>query len=155
MRKDRRRFLRSSGGLSLLPLMAAAGLLPGFATAEEWNQAAFASRSLDDFFQLLGGSPPQQSDLITLSGPEIVENGAIVPIEISSALPDTESISILVEKNPDVLAGTFTIPRGTLPEIQTRVKMAQTCNVYALVKSHDKFYYRAREVKVTVGGCGG
>jgi len=155
MRNGRRRFLRSSGALSLLRLMAAAGLLPGPAAAEEWNKAAFASRSIDELLKLLGGSAPQESDRVTLNGPEIVENGGVVPLDISSGLPDTESIDILIEKNPDVLAGTFTIPAGTLPDIQTRVKMAQTCNVYALVKCRGKYYYCAREIKVTVGGCGG
>ncbi|HTS55684.1 MAG TPA: thiosulfate oxidation carrier protein SoxY [Burkholderiales bacterium] len=155
MQHNRRRFLRSSGGLSLLPLMAAAGLLPAAATAEEWNRAAFASRNMDDFLKLMGGNAPQQSDQVTLNGPEIAENGAVVSLEISSNLPNTESIFILIEKNPDVLAGTFTIPSGTLPDIQTHVKMAQTCNVYALVKSKGMFYYSAKEIKVTVGGCGG
>jgi sulfur-oxidizing protein SoxY len=155
MQSSRRRFLGSSGGLGLLPLMAAAGLLPGVAPAEEWNKAAFASRSMDEALKLLGGSAPQQSDQVVLNGPDIIENGATVPLDISSRLPDTESMFILIEKNPDVLAGTFTIPRGTLPDIQTRVKMAQTCKVYALVKSRGRFYYSAREIEVTIGGCGG
>jgi sulfur-oxidizing protein SoxY len=147
--------LKSSGGLGLLSLMAAAGLLPGFASAEEWNKAAFSAKSVDDVIKLLGGSAPQQSDQVILNGPEIAENGAVVPLEISSNLPGTESIAILIEKNPNTLAASFTIPPGTLPDIQTRVKMNETCDVYAVVKSDGKFFYAAKEIKVTLGGCGG
>ena len=149
MREDRRAFLK------LLSLMAAAGLLPAPAHAEEWNQAAFAAKSVDDVVKLLGGSAPQQSDQVILNGPEIAENGAVVPLEITSQVPNTESIAILIEKNPNTLAATFTIPPGTLPDIQTRVKMNETCNVYALIRSDGKFFYAAKEIKVTLGGCGG
>ncbi len=149
MREDRRTFLK------LLSLMAAAGLLPAPAHAEEWNKAAFAAKSVDDVVRLLGGSAPQQSDQVILNGPEIAENGAVVPLEITSQVPNTESIAILIEKNPNTLAATFTIPPDTLPDIQTRVKMNETCNVYALIRSDGKFFYAAKEIKVTLGGCGG
>ena len=149
MQEDRRAFLK------LVSLMAAAGLLPAPAHAEEWNKAAFAAKSVDDVVTLLGGSAPQQSDQVILNGPEIAENGAVVPLEISSQVPNTESIAILIEKNPNTLAATFTIPPGTLPDIQTRVKMNETCNVYALIRSDGKFFYAAKEIKVTLGGCGG
>jgi len=92
---------------------------------------------------------------VILNGPEIAENGAVVPLEISSKLPGSESIAILIEKNPNTLAATFNIPPGTLPDVQTRVKMNETCNVFALVKSEGKFYYAMKEIKVTLGGCGG
>jgi len=155
-RSHRRRLLGSSAGLGLLSLMAATGLLgPDAAAAERWNQAAFSSKKMEDLVRTLGGSAPQQSSDILFAGPEIAENGAVVPVEIASRLPGTEAIAILVEKNPNMLAASFTIPAGTLPEIQTRVKMAETCNVYALVKAQGKFYYTAKEIKVTVGGCGG
>jgi sulfur-oxidizing protein SoxY len=149
MREDRRAFLK------LLSLMTAAGLLPAPAHAEEWNKAAFAAKSVDDVVRLLGGSAPQQSDQVILNGPEIAENGAVVPLEITSQVPNTESIAILIEKNPNTLAATFTIPPDTLPDIQTRVKMNETCNVYALIRSDGKFFYAAKEIKVTLGGCGG
>jgi len=149
MREDRRAFLK------LLSLMAAAGLLHAPAHAEEWNKSAFAAKSVDDVVTLLGGSAPQQSDQVILNGPEIAENGAVVPLEITSQVPNTESIAILIEKNPNTLAATFTIPPGTLPDIQTRVKMNETCNVYALIRSDGKFFYAAKEIKVTLGGCGG
>jgi sulfur-oxidizing protein SoxY len=135
--------------------MTAVGMLPRLAQAETWNQAAFAAKSVDDVVKLLGGSAPQASDLVILNGPEIAENGAVVPLEISSKLPASESIAILIEKNPNTLAATFNIPPGTLPDVQTRVKMNETCNVFALVKSEGKFYYAVKEIKVTLGGCGG
>ena len=149
MKQNRRAFLK------LLSLMTAAGMLPRLAHAETWNQAAFAAKSVEEVVKLLGGSAPQESDQVILNGPEIAENGAVVPLEISSKLPGTESIAILIEKNPNTLAATFNIPPGTLPDVQTRVKMNETCNVYALVKSQGKFYYAAKEIKVTLGGCGG
>jgi len=155
MEQSRRRFLNSAG-VTLVGLMAAAGLLgPDALAAAQWNKAAFAARKLEDLARILGGSAPQQSGDIVFVGPEIAENGAVVPVEITSHVPGTESIAILVEKNPNMLAANFTIPPGTLPEIQTRVKMAETCNVYALVKAQGRFYYTAKEIKVTVGGCGG
>ena len=147
--KGRRAFLK------LLSLMAAAGLVPGIAKAEKWNSAAFSAKSVDEVVKLFGGSAPQQSDQVILNGPEIAENGAVVPLEISSTLPGAESIAILIEKNPNTLAANFVIPPGTLPDIQTRVKMNETCNVFALVKSDGKFFYAVKEIKVTLGGCGG
>jgi sulfur-oxidizing protein SoxY len=150
MQHPRREFLK------LLSLMAAAGLLPAESVgAEEWNKAAFGSKKLDDLLKLLGSSAPQQSDQVALIGPEIAENGAVVPLEVESKLPNTESIAILIEKNPNILAGIFTIPTGTLPDIQTRVKMAETCNVYALATAAGKRYFAVKEIKVTLGGCGG
>ena len=142
--------------LKLLSLMAAAGLLPvSPARAEEWNKAAFEAKKVDDVVRMLGGSAPQQSIDLVLNGPEIAENGAVVPLDIESKLANTESIAILIEKNPNVLAAYFSIPAGTLPWLQTRVKMAETCNVYALARADGRFYYAAREIKVTIGGCGG
>jgi sulfur-oxidizing protein SoxY len=149
MTYDRRQFL------ALVSLMAAAGLLPRIALAETWNEKAFSAKSVDDVVKLLGGSAPQESDKVILNGPEIAENGAVVPLEIRSDLPGTEQICILIEKNPNTLAAVFNIPAGTLPDIQTRVKMNETCNVYALARSEGKFFYAAKEIKVTLGGCGG
>ena len=155
MTHSRRQFLTSGSTVTLLTLMAASGLLGREAAAGQWHQAAFESKNIQDLVRTLGGSAPQPSDDIVFVGPEIAENGAVVPIEIASQLPGTDSIALLIEKNPNLLAANFAIPAGTLPEIQTRVKMAETCNVYALVRAQGKFYYTAKEIKVTVGGCGG
>jgi len=154
MQRTRREFLKSTSGLIGL-LLAAGFLRPEDVCAQEWNQAAFATKSLEDLVKLLGGSGAQESAEVAIVAPDIAENGAVVPIGVVSKLAKTESIAILVEKNPNVLAATFTLPEGTLPDLQTRVKMAQTSNVFALVKAGGKFFYAAKEIKITLGGCGG
>jgi sulfur-oxidizing protein SoxY len=157
MDESRRQALRTGGGLTLLALLAAAGWLrPGDAAAEGWNTGAFESHSLDDTVKALGGSTPAQSkDIVFVATPDIAENGAVVPIGIASNIPKTESIAILIEKNPNMLSAVFDIPPGTDPALSTRVKMAQTSNVYALVKADGKYYVASKEIKVTLGGCGG
>jgi sulfur-oxidizing protein SoxY len=149
MYSDRRKFVMLSGGLISLLLAA------GFVRAEEWNKAAFEGKHLDDVIRGLGGDGAQESTDVVILAPEIAENGAVVPMQIISKLDKTESIAIVVEKNPNPLAANFTIPAGTLPDIQTRVKMAQTCSVYALVRAGGDFFYSAKEIKITQGGCGG
>ena len=157
MVEARRQALRTGGGLTLLALVAAAGWLrPGEAAADGWNKAAFESHSLDDALKAMGGGPAAQSkDIVFVSTPDIAENGAVVPIGITSHIPNTESIAILIEKNPNMLSAVFDIPPGTDPALSTRVKMAQTSNVYALVKADGKYYVASKEIKVTLGGCGG
>jgi sulfur-oxidizing protein SoxY len=104
----------------------------------------------------MGGSAAAQSkDIAFVSTPDIAENGAVVPIGVTSSIPKTETIAILVEKNPNVLAASFDIPTGTDPSVSTRVKMGQSSNVYALVKADGKYYVATKEIKVTLGGCGG
>lgn len=153
---ERRKALKAGGGVGLLALFGALGLLrPGEALAE-WNKAAFSSKNMDDAFTALGVVSPENSAVfIQLKVPEIAENGAVVPVTVACTLPNVEQISILVEKNPNVLAANFVFPAGTESMVTTRVKMGQTCNVVALVKADGKFYRAAKEVKVTAGGCGG
>ena len=150
---SRRDFLKTSGGL--VGLLVACGFMGAQAQAEEWNQVAFETKKLEDLVKVLGGTGAQESAEIAIVAPDIAENGAVVPIGVASKLGKTEAIAILVEKNPNVLAANFAIPEGTLPDVQTRVKMAQTSNVFALVKADGKFYYAAKEIKITLGGCGG
>jgi len=154
MELARRRFMGNTAGL-MAALVAAGWLTPSQAQAAAWNKAAFEVKTLEELVALLGGGEATVSTAIDINAPDIAENGAVVPLAVSSTLPDTESIAILVEKNPNVLAAVFTFPNGTFPEIQTRVKMAQTCNVYALVKAGGKNLYAAKEIKITLGGCGG
>src|SRR5512132_2059653 len=156
MNTTRRHVLKSSGGLSLAALLAAAGWAPREAAAQSWNKAAFETHSMDETLKALGGSTPAQSkDVTFFSTPDIAENGAVVPIGIASAMPKTEAIAIMVEKNPNMLAAVFDIPAGTEPTLSTRIKMGQTSNVYALVKADGKYYVASKEIKVTLGGCGG
>jgi sulfur-oxidizing protein SoxY len=156
MDHDRRDALRRGAGISLLTLVAAAGWLPGAASADTWNKDAFSTKSLDETMKALGGSAPVPSkDVVFFSTPDIAENGAVVPIGITSHVPNTESIAILVEKNPNMLSAVFDVPAGTEPSLSTRIKMGQTSNVYALVKAGGKYFVNSKEIKVTLGGCGG
>ena len=119
MNTKRRDVLRSGGGVTLLTLVAAAGWLrPGEALAADWNKAAFETSSLDATVKALGGGTPAQSkDITFFQTPDIAENGAVVPVGVTSAIPKTESIAILVEKNPNMLAAVFAIPSGTDPSV--------------------------------------
>ena len=158
MNSRRRNLLQSGGGMTLLAMLAAAGWLrpqPALA-ADAWNAAAFDTKSMDATMKALGGGTPVQSIGITfLQTPDIAENGAVVPIGVASTIPKTESIAILIEKNPNMLTAVFDIPPGTEPSISTRVKMGQSSNIYALVKADGKYYVASKEIKVTLGGCGG
>ena len=153
----RRELLKQGGGATLLALVAAAGwAVPGAAAAQTWNKDAFDTHSLDETVKALSATAPVPSkDVTFVSTPDIAENGAVVPIGIVSNVPKTEAIAILVEKNPNMLAAVFDIPAGTDPSLSTRIKMGQSSNVYALVKADGKYYVASKEIKVTLGGCGG
>jgi sulfur-oxidizing protein SoxY len=152
----RRRFLELGGGATLLGVLAAAGLLgPRGARAAEWNKAAFDARTMKDALAALGAEAPAEGKDVVVTAPEIAENGAVVPITATSNLPDTESISFLIEKNPNMLAAQFTLTPASVPTVTTRVKLAGTSNVTVLVKAGGKFYASTKEIKVTLGGCGG
>jgi sulfur-oxidizing protein SoxY len=157
MNVKRRDVLKQGGGVTLLALVTAAGwLAPRDAAAQSWNKAAFETQTMDETMKALGGSAPVPSkDIQFVSTPDIAENGAVVPVGVTSAVPKTESIAILVEKNPNLLAAVFDIPAGTDPSLSTRIKMGQSSNVYALVKADGKYYVASKEIKVTLGGCGG
>jgi sulfur-oxidizing protein SoxY len=158
MNRKRRTVLKTGSGVTLLSLLGgAAGLLaPHAAQAQTWNKAAFDTHNLAETMKALGGGEPTQSkDIVFFQTPDIAENGAVVPVGITSNIPKTESIAILIEKNPNMLAASFDIPAGTDPTITTRVKMGQSSNIVALVKADGKYYSAAKEVKVTLGGCGG
>ena len=154
MRRNRRDFIKASGAYGA---MAAAGLFSvadAFAQQQARNKA-FEAKSLDETVKLLGGTTAIQSSEISITAPDIAENGAVVPIGVTSKIPNTQNIYILVDKNLNSLSAGFGIPPGTEPNVATRVKMAQTSNVHAVVKADNKFYVASKEVKVTLGGCGG
>ena len=150
MNQQRRSILKYS---AVFGLMASTGLI-STAQAQEWNKAAFEGKSLDDVFKILGAGSPDKSTAITLNAPDIAENGAVVPVGITTSAK-AEQMAILVEKNPSALAAQFFIPAGTEPFVTTRIKMGQTSNVYGLVKADGKWLMTVKEVKVTLGGCGG
>ena len=135
-------------------LLAGTGLFPQFAHAA-FNKAAFDAKNIDETLKALGASAPANSADVQLTAPDIAENGAVVPVGVVSTLAGVEAIAILVEKNPNPLAASFVLPAGTEPSVQTRVKMGQTSDVYALVKAGGKFFIAKKEIKVTIGGCGG
>jgi sulfur-oxidizing protein SoxY len=153
---DRRKALKTGGGLGLLGLFAALGLIrPGLVWAKD-EKSAFEAKSMSEALDALGVLEEKSNSVaIRLTVPEIAENGAVVPVTVISDLPDTERIHILVEKNPNVLAANFFFPEGTDSFVTTRVKMRETSNVIALVRANGQFYRVQREVKVTAGGCGG
>ena len=156
MNQTRRNLLQASSGATVMALAASAGVFKSSdAYAQEWNKAAFDTKNLQDTVKALGGAAATESKDISITSPDIAENGAVVPVSVTSKLGKTESISILVEKNPNALSAAFDIPGGTEPFVSTRVKMGQTSNVYALVKADGKYFFASKEIKVTLGGCGG
>ena len=155
MNLQRREALKAGGGLGLLGLLAAAGLItPGQARAE-WNKAAFDAKTVEETLKALGAGTPANSADVPITAPDIAENGAVVPVGVVSALAGVEAIAILIEKNPNPLAASFVLPAGTEATVQTRVKMGHTSDVYALVKVGGQFLMAKKEIKVTLGGCGG
>ena len=148
--------MRRREALQLMAALAAAGVFrPGELFAQDWNKPAFEMKGLQDAMKALGAQAPGASDAIAIKAPEIAENGAVVPVAVESQLANTESISLLIEKNPQPLAASFGIPAGTEASVSTRVKMGQSSDVYALVKADGKFYMAKKEIKITLGGCGG
>jgi sulfur-oxidizing protein SoxY len=149
----RRGILRAAGALALA---VAAGLLrPVRAFAQQWNKAAFDTQSVAATLKALGAGGSAESPQVQITAPDIAENGAVVPITVESAIPGTRTIAILIEKNPNTLSADFEIPEGTDPFITTRVKMAETSNIYAVVQAGGKYFHAVKEIKVTLGGCGG
>jgi sulfur-oxidizing protein SoxY len=112
---------------------------------------------VDEVVKTLGGtSATPTKDVSWGSTPEIAENGAVVPVSVTSQVPGTDAVAIVIEKNPNKLAAHFTFPEGTDTSVTTRVKISESSNVHALVHTKDgKFFVATREIKVTLGGCGG
>ena len=125
------------------------------AVNDKYPEDAFKQKSEADAIKSLYGKTAEKSDKVKMDAPEIAENGAVVPIAVTTTLADVTSISILVAENPNALAASYVIPAGTMPSVANRLKMAKTCNVIAIVESGGKLYSATKEVKVTVGGCGG
>ncbi|MFN0184189.1 MAG: thiosulfate oxidation carrier protein SoxY [Aquabacterium sp.] len=136
-------------------LLAGAGFLPGPALAA-WPQAAFEAKNMADAVKALGGSAPVESKDVSVSGPDIAENGAVVPVGCATTLPGVKRLLLLVEKNPNVLAAVFNVTESIEPSLNTRVKMGQSSNVFAVAMMNDgKVFFATKEIKVTLGGCGG
>ena len=150
MNIGRRLFLRA--GVALVALTA----LPRTLLAAAWPESAFAATaSSGALIDLFGSDTTAETNQIKLTAPDIAENGAVVPLKVSTTLENVESISIIVEKNPRPLAATIEIPPGTLPEFSSRIKMRETSDVMIAVKTNTGVFTTAKEIKVTIGGCGG
>ncbi len=154
MNIKRRQTIKAGGSFALVAAAISAGVLPTSAFAD-WNKAAFEAKNMADVLKAMGGASAEKSADIIITAPDIAENGAVVPVAVASKIAGTQSISILVEKNPSSLAAEFDILPGTEPNVGTRVKMGQSSNVHAVVKAGGKYYVATKEIKVTLGGCGG
>ena len=150
---NRREMLTRSA--TVAALMATAGLLPQRAHAA-YNAAAFDTKTMAELVKSLGGTAPAESKDVTITGPDIAENGAVVPVGVSTTLPGVKKLLVLVEKNPSVLSAMFDVTDAVDANFSTRVKMGQSSNVYAVAMMADgKVFFAQKEVKVTLGGCGG
>ena len=135
-------------------LLATAGLLPQQAFA--YNKAAFEAKSLNDAVKALGAGAPTESKDVTIGAPDIAENGAVVPLSAGTTLTGVKQMLILVEKNPAVLVAMFNVSDSVEPNFAARAKMAQSSDVYAVaIMADGKVLFAKKEVKVTLGGCGG
>lgn len=152
---ERRLFLKASAGATALAALAAAGVTFPLAALADQGRAAFDAKTLAEAFKALGVESAGASGDVQILASDIAENGAVVPVQAVSKLANTQMVAILVEKNPFILAAKFDVTPDMVPDVTTRIKMAQTSNVVALVKADGKFYSATKEIKVTLGGCGG
>jgi sulfur-oxidizing protein SoxY len=136
-------------------LLAATGLFPRLALAA-FNKTAFDAKNVPDAVKAYGGATPVESKDVTLTAPDIAENGAVVPFAVATSLPGVKHMLILVEKNPSALVAKFDVTDAVEPNFATRAKMGQSSDVYAVaIMADGKALYAKKEVKVTLGGCGG
>jgi len=151
MNNSRRVALKTTGAFATLVSL---GIITQSQAQAAVDRAGFEVKTLAEALKAVGGTPAN-SDQVTVVAPDIAENGAVVPVGASSKLPNTTEIFLIVEKNPMPLSCGFTIPAGTVPDVQTRLKMGQSSNVVAVVKADGKLFSATKETKVTLGGCGG
>jgi sulfur-oxidizing protein SoxY len=146
---------RRRGLLGTLAAVLVAGLLQPVRALAAWNKEAFAAKSPGDALKGLGASSTEPSKAIVIEAPQIAENGAVVPIEITSNIPGTTSIAVLVEKNPYPLVAKFDFMEGALPFVKINAKMGETSDVRVVATAGGRHYQATKEIKVTIGGCGG
>jgi sulfur-oxidizing protein SoxY len=144
-----------SDSVRVASLLATVSMLPALAQAA-YSRSAFDAKNMAELMKALGAGSPTESKDVTVTGPDIFENGAVVPIGVSTALPGVKRMLVLVEKNPMILSAMFDVTDAVEPSFSTRVKMAQSSNVYAVAMMNDgRVLFAQKEVKVTLGGCGG
>lgn len=143
-------------GATVAALLIGLGWMPSARAQTAFNRAAFEAKSMADVLKALGASAPVESKEVTLTAPDIAENGAVVPVAAATAIAGARRILLLVEKNPNALAAAFDVSDAVDANFSTRVKMGQTSNVYAVaITADNKAFFAQKEVKVTLGGCGG
>ena len=153
---QRRTFLKGSLAGTAVAVAVGAGLLTPRAVLAAWPKAAFEAKKVDDTLaKLFGSADNTPSDKITIKAPDIAANGAVVPVSVKTSLDGVESIAILAAKNANPLTSNFTLGASALPDVSTRIKMGKTSDVIAVVKAGGKVYTARKNVKVTIGGCGG
>jgi sulfur-oxidizing protein SoxY len=151
--QTRRDMLQCSAAVA--GMLAGMGLLPQAALAS-WNKAAFEAKTMAELMKAMGTSAPTESKDVTITGPDIAENGSVVPVGCSTTLAGVKKLMILVEKNPNMLCAMFDVTEGVEPNFTTRVKMGQSSDVYAVaITADNKVLFSRKEIKVTLGGCGG
>ena len=139
-------------------MLVAVGMLPSLASAQAagYNAAAFDAKTIADLMKALGAGAPVESKDVFVTGPDIAENGAVVPVGAATALPGVKRMLLLVEKNPSVMTAMFDVTDAVDSNFSTRVKMGQSSDVYAVAMMNDgKVLFAKKEIKVTLGGCGG
>ena len=151
----RRNVLKGTSSASAVAVAIAAGLLKPTEVMAAWNKAAFDAKDMGEAMKGLGTSAPVDSKAVIIKAPDIAENGAVVPVEVTSNLPGTTNISIFAEKNGTPLVASYDLANGASGFVSTRIKMGTTSLVRAVVTAGGKTYTAAKEVKVTIGGCGG
>ncbi len=153
---QRRTFLKGSLAGTAVAVAVGAGLLTPRAVLAAWPKSAFEAKKIDDALaKLFGSADNTPSDKITIKAPDIAENGAVVPVSVKANIDGVESIAILAAKNANPLTSNFTLGANALPNVSTRIKMGKTSDVIAVVKAGGKVYSARKNVKVTIGGCGG
>ena len=152
---QRRTILKGALASSAVGVAVSAGLLTPQQALAAWPKDAFEAKAVDDALKGLNLTAPTASPDITVKAPDIAENGAVVPVTVETTLKDVESITIIAEKNPVPLVASFQMSPATEGYISTRIKMGATQDVRAIVKAGGKVYEAKKEVKVTIGGCGG
>ena len=153
---SRRSVIKAGGGAALYSALASMGFFQSNpAMAAAWKKDWFDTKNIPDTLKVMGiASAPSSADIV-ITSPDIAENGAVVPVGVASKIAKTEMIAVLIEKNPAMMAGFYEFTADALPDVSMRVKMGQSSDVIAIVKADGKFFMAKKEVKVTLGGCGG